>query len=1062
MPNNIIIVSSKFTESEALIQVFNQVQNYSRFKHTAFIIVPALNEAKTFADYQQVLAHRVNTLSFKKAIENVFIQKNTIYFLPNNIIVSNNTFVAINASNDEAQQSLDKAVIRLLFWKHIGQEVGFNTAVIALYPDESERVGLNHIMENGGITLLHQKQDTDITFLRSYFTYILPIRNILSKISSYFGIDHHDKSPALSLAVNPQSTQVLSNTTTLSDSNNFDLSEQLNQMVINNFMPLVLFVNHNGKLVHKTGGQHLYRFFNVRLTATTANNDFDPFLQYPKHSLTQQIQRYVKNVLTAKNNKIVRQFVIQENNIKIKIEVQRIKDEATKYLLAMVHIVEIPQLIEVDNPQTPANENKSAIAANLYNENLLPATKNELVINSNEKSAPPVKIDDLFAFIDSDQISLLVLDNQLNIQRFSRSLKEQLQLTGIATGQNLSDFAQVINFPDLINGTKEALRNESMTELLLDYLHHQRSFVVRIWPYYRYKSNNRGILISFTNNINYEEANKRLDLSIKELQKQGVGLLEANLSLKKEAELKEQMVQEIEKQRILQENILLSMSEGVLATNSEGLIVLKNNTIDEVLGQQHFFNKLCDWVEQQQFYYPLERKKIPAEYNPFLRALNGQEVVNQEVLMISNNDAQKKEVYLNINARPYNIDDYSSKTGNTIQATGSVLVISDISNRKKVEIQLTKSEEKNKALIDAIPDTLFTISREGVYSDYRSAYSNEIDQIPAAAFVGNNIKDLWLGESAADAFKHLQRAFKYKKLETYTFGFQNKSKGRMSFLETRFVAINKQEALGITRDITALELAKESLQKTANYYNRLLQSNPIPLIIINQKGVFEQVNPAFRELVHIDKQDNLSEKNIYHFIHKKSVYKIREMLSNAFKGDLVAKPMEILLKLSNTAEPIIVETRGNIVTMRGKRVMQLALRDITLEKAQNNSLGRSEKKYQTIFNQTTNGIAIVDVTDNKSLSVNKPLLAMLACKTQRSFLRKNFTHFLHIQQPNSPLDGKAYWAKHIAKAKKQRKEYQFALHWKANTGIKPIATQVKMLALKYEGKNIWMLVVELI
>jgi PAS domain-containing protein len=63
----------------------------------------------------------------------------------------------------------------------------------------------------------------------------------------------------------------------------------------------------------------------------------------------------------------------------------------------------------------------------------------------------------------------------------------------------------------------------------------------------------------------------------------------------------------------------------------------------------------------------------------------------------------------------------------------------DITERKRVEDDLRKSEAKNRSLLDAMPDAMFLISEDGTLLDFRADVSDLY--VPPGDFIGKKIQD---------------------------------------------------------------------------------------------------------------------------------------------------------------------------------------------------------------------------------------------------------------------------------------------------------------------------------
>ena len=117
----------------------------------------------------------------------------------------------------------------------------------------------------------------------------------------------------------------------------------------------------------------------------------------------------------------------------------------------------------------------------------------------------------------------------------------------------------------------------------------------------------------------------------------------------------------------------------------------------------------------------------------------------------------------------------------------------------RAEEALRKSEAKNRALLDAIPDLMFQINREGIILDYRakkgSGLTAALEQSP-----GRKVEDVLPAEMARMIVKGAKRALRSGGMQA--FEYQLLLDGEARWYEIRITPSGDNEALAIARDIT--------------------------------------------------------------------------------------------------------------------------------------------------------------------------------------------------------------------------------------------------------------------
>jgi signal transduction histidine kinase/CheY-like chemotaxis protein len=121
-------------------------------------------------------------------------------------------------------------------------------------------------------------------------------------------------------------------------------------------------------------------------------------------------------------------------------------------------------------------------------------------------------------------------------------------------------------------------------------------------------------------------------------------------------------------------------------------------------------------------------------------------------------------------------------------------------NRARAEQDLRESEEKTRAVLAAIPDLIFYLSRDGVYLDYYAANRDDLFAQPDA-FIGRNLREVLPAELAAACLTRISLALTEKRIQLfeYTLDFSPLDK---RFYEARLVPASADTVLVIVRDIS--------------------------------------------------------------------------------------------------------------------------------------------------------------------------------------------------------------------------------------------------------------------
>ena len=145
----------------------------------------------------------------------------------------------------------------------------------------------------------------------------------------------------------------------------------------------------------------------------------------------------------------------------------------------------------------------------------------------------------------------------------------------------------------------------------------------------------------------------------------------------------------------------------------------------------------------------------------------------------------------------------------------------EIKERKQVEEALRESENKNRILLEAIPDSMFILSENGTYHDFRSK-NDDLLSIPPDEIIGKNISNIGLSPNDLDLFfKHITRALKTNTLQEFEYELSPSSE--MFQFESRIVKLNDQEVLCIVRDMTEKKQIEDKVNRSLKEKDVLLQ-----------------------------------------------------------------------------------------------------------------------------------------------------------------------------------------------------------------------------------------------
>jgi PAS domain-containing protein len=140
-----------------------------------------------------------------------------------------------------------------------------------------------------------------------------------------------------------------------------------------------------------------------------------------------------------------------------------------------------------------------------------------------------------------------------------------------------------------------------------------------------------------------------------------------------------------------------------------------------------------------------------------------------------------------------------------------ICVIRDISHRPAREKDLRKREALYRSLIDAMPDLVFRIKRDGTYLEFKLPDDIGL-KIPTDdhEIIGKKIADLMPDEVAKNAMRAIEQAFETQ--EMHAIEYQIDEPSGPHHYEARFVASAEDEVIALVRDVTARKRGEDLLR----------------------------------------------------------------------------------------------------------------------------------------------------------------------------------------------------------------------------------------------------------
>lgn len=136
----------------------------------------------------------------------------------------------------------------------------------------------------------------------------------------------------------------------------------------------------------------------------------------------------------------------------------------------------------------------------------------------------------------------------------------------------------------------------------------------------------------------------------------------------------------------------------------------------------------------------------------------------------------------------------------------------DVTDRQVMEAELRASETRQRAILDAIPDVMIRLNREGVYLDVRASRQGALWVDPAER-IGRKIGESNRSRASEIMLEAVQRCLKCSSVVTTEYEMEHE--GRIHIFEMRLAPCETDEIVGISRDITERKMLEQRLEYQA-------------------------------------------------------------------------------------------------------------------------------------------------------------------------------------------------------------------------------------------------------
>ena len=298
--------------------------------------------------------------------------------------------------------------------------------------------------------------------------------------------------------------------------------------------------------------------------------------------------------------------------------------------------------------------------------------------------------------------------------------------------------------------------------------------------------------------------------------------------------------------------------------------------------------------------------------------------------------------------------------------TPSLLVLSikfSIEQKRIIE-ELKKSKEENLAIVNAIPDFLFGLTNDGVFSKYFSAKLSRLITSPDQ-YLGRKIVEFLPPHLSAQIMAGIEKAMRIKELVSFEYELLL-NEGNHHF-EFRILPFDNHEVLALVRDISKRKQAQEALVQSEAMFRKLLRTSPEAIIRMDLKSRITAFSDVAPRILGYEDSFNLTSLPFIQFISDNDKKKMREILKKIQSEGMIQNLELELVKNDKSAFigeislALIEESDGNpngyiaiVRDITSRKIMEMQM----IHNARMLSLGEMAAGIAHEINQPLNIISI--------------------------------------------------------------------------------------------------------
>jgi PAS domain S-box-containing protein len=311
----------------------------------------------------------------------------------------------------------------------------------------------------------------------------------------------------------------------------------------------------------------------------------------------------------------------------------------------------------------------------------------------------------------------------------------------------------------------------------------------------------------------------------------------------------------------------------------------------------------------------------------------------------------------------------------------------DISEQRRIEedvrAALGARESHYRALVEAVPDMVFHLDKEGRFLSFVPVPGQRL-LAPPSEFLGRTVHDVLPADIARGAMRTIERALSAG--ETLVAEFRIPvpfPDGDPRDYEARMSRSGTDEVIAVVRDVTSTLRTQRALRESEERLRSLVTNAPVIMFAIDSQGVFTAAEGKAVSLVGPSPEEHIG-RSVF------DMYRDLPGVIDAARRALAGEAFTTIVELQTlTFEAHVTPVWDGDGKIKGAVAVAT---DITERARVEKALKESEERFRRLAEDSIDGIALSEGPDVRF--VNAALVKMLGYESKEEIIGRPFTDFV--------------------------------------------------------------------